>query len=154
MGGVLRLRKHLSGPLSAPAWPPSVHLRPVSAVAPEALHAILETAYANGFGSVPAFADWWPSIIADEEYDPELVFIAADETDQPIGLALCWTGGFIKDIAVNQSWRGQGIGENLLHAVFATFEQRGLDHVDLKVMAANAPAIRLYHRAGMVEVAL
>ncbi|WP_244522962.1 GNAT family N-acetyltransferase [Devosia sp. YR412] len=126
----------------------------MSTVAPEALHAILETAYANGFGSVPAFADWWLSITSDEEYDPALVFIAADETDQPIGLALCWTGGFIKDIAVSQPWRGKGIGESLLHAVFAAFKHRGLEHVDLKVMAANAPAICLYHRVGMVEVAL
>jgi ribosomal protein S18 acetylase RimI-like enzyme len=154
MSGVLRLRKLLSGIQPDPVWPQGATLAPIASVAPQALHAILDTAYANGYGSVPSFADWWPSIIADAEYDPDLLVIAADATGQPIGLALCWTGGFIKDIAVSAAWRSQGIGENLLRTAFATFSRRGLDHVDLKVIAANEPALRLYHRLGMVEVPL
>ena len=154
MTDVLRLRKHLSSAQPAPFWPAGTHLVPVDNVAPERLHAILESAYANGYGSVPAFADWWHSITSDEEYDPALLFIAADASGQPIGLALCWSSGFIKDIAVRPDHRGQGIGETLLRAAFATFQQRGLDHVDLKVKSANTPALRLYRRLGMVEAPL
>ena len=152
MGDVLRLRKHLSEPQPKPAWPGDIALVPVVDVKPEALHTILEAAYLNGFGSVRSFAQWWPSILSDSEYDPDLLFIAADQSGQPVGLALCWNSGFIKDIAVDNAWRGRGIGESLLHAVFAACHQRGLDHVDLKVVAANAAAIRLYRRVGMVDI--
>ena len=44
--------------------------------------------------------------------------------------------------------------EALLRTAFATFRQRGLDHVDLTVLADNAAASRLYHRLGLVEAPL
>lgn len=154
MTEVLRLRKHLAQPLSSPQWPAGIRLAPVADIAPDALYAILATAYSDGFGSVPPLAEWWPAITADSEYDPDLCLVAVDDTGQPVGLALCWSSGFIKDIAVSQAACGQGIGEALLHAVFAAFRQRDFEHVDLKVVAANQAAIRLYHRVGMVEIAL
>ena len=154
MTDVLRLRKQLSGALAIPQWPAGIRLAPVSDVAPDALHALLATAYANGFGSVPPLDEWWPAITADTEYDPDLWLVAIDATGQPVGLALCWTSGFIKDIAVSQAARGQGVGEALLHAAFAACHRRGLDHVDLKVIAANHAAIRLYRRVGMDTVPL
>ena len=154
MSGVLRLRKHLSGVQPAPAWPEGVHLVPVAEIAPQALHAILDAGYVDGFGSVLPFVEWWTSIVSDEEFDPEILFIAADASGEPVGLALCWNSGFIKDIAVNKNCRGKGIGEGLLHAAFATFAARGVAYVDLKVVAATGAAIRLYHRVGMVEASL
>jgi ribosomal protein S18 acetylase RimI-like enzyme len=150
----LRLRKHLLGDLAQPVWPAGTRLAALSAVDPPALHLILAAAYANGFGSVPPFEAWWSGLTADSEYDPALVFIAADKTDQPIGIAQCWTSGFVKDVAVMPAWRNRGIGEALLREAFHAFHRRGLAHVDLKVVTGNAPAIALYRRIGMVEVPL
>ena len=150
----LRLRKYLVVSVTSPAWPAGANLVPLSEVDPQALHAILAAAYANGFGSVPSFEPWWTSLTADSEFDPALVFIAADARNQPIGVAQCWTSGFVKDIAVVAAWRGRGIGEALLHAAFHAFRQRGLAHIDLKVMTGNTPALALYRRVGMVEAPL
>lgn len=154
MTDTLRPRKHLIADLAPPAWPAGTRLVSLSKVDPQALHDILAGAYSNGFGSVPPFEPWWTDLTADSEYDPALVFVAADQSDQPVGVAQCWTSGFIKDIAVMPEWRGQGIGETLLREAFHAFRQRGLAQVDLKVVAANAPAIALYRHVGMVEATL
>lgn len=117
-------------------------------------HAILANAYANGYGSTAPFDVWWPALTADSEFDRAVVFVATDETAQPIGVAQCWTSSFIKDLAVVPAWRSKGIGDPLLHEIFAAFRHLGLPHVDLKVVTANAPALRLYRRAGIVEAPL
>lgn len=154
MADILRLRKSLAEPQPAPVWPAGITLAPLAAVAPQALHAILTQAYANGFGSVPAFDIWWPQLAGDSEFDPDLVFVATDPSGVPVAVALCWNSGFIKDIAVSPDQRGKGLGEALLRAAFHACQQHGLPHVDLKVVAANAIALRLYRRVGMVEVDL
>jgi ribosomal protein S18 acetylase RimI-like enzyme len=155
MNTIIRMRKDLSAPQTPSVWPAGAGLVPVGETRPDALHAILANAYVNGFGTVPpSFAEWWTSLTSDSEFDPALVFVAIDASGAPIGLAQCWTSGFVKDLAVVPQWRGRGIGDALLAEVFASFRDRGLPHVDLKVGAANAPAIGLYRRAGMVEAPL
>lgn len=151
MTDVLRLRKWLSDD-QAPAWPAGISRTPVDETDPARLHALLADAYSNGFGSVAPLDQWWTSVSADDEYDPGLVFIATDADANPVGLALCWNSGFIKDVAVTPAWRGKGVGEALLRHVFFEFAHRGLQHVDLKVMAGNVPAIALYRRLGMIDV--
>lgn len=151
---ILRLRKHLTADQAPPVWPPQAHLLPFADAAPRALHAILADAYRNGFGSVAPFETWWASLTGDSEFDPSLVVIAADAVNRPIGLVQCWTSGFIKDIAVVPGWRGKAIGESLLLQAFWIMQQQGLSQVDLKVVAANAHAISLYRRLGMVNAPL
>jgi ribosomal protein S18 acetylase RimI-like enzyme len=69
------------------------------------------------------------------------------------GVAQCWTEGFVKDLAVRPAFRGRGLGEALLHAVFAEFARRGVREVRLKVDADNPTgAVRLYERVGMREL--
>lgn len=155
MADTLRMRRPLDGDVPpAAVWPGGARLAALSEVDPRALHAILANAYANGFGAVAGFAEWWAAVETDDEFDPALVLVAVDPVGSPIGLALCWTSGFIKDLAVVPAWRGKGIGDALLQAAFAAFRARGLPHVDLKVRAANAPALGLYLRAGMIEAPL
>lgn len=154
MSDHIRMRRHLDADLLPAIWPTGVRLLPLQRTDPRTLHTILTDAYANGFGSTAPFDDWWPTLNADTEFDPDLVFVAADEAGQPIGVAQCWRSGFIKDLAVVPAWRGKGIGDALLYELFATFQHRGLPHVDLKVITANASARRLYRRVGMVEAPL
>lgn len=154
MTATIRLRKRLSDADTSPYWPAGIRLQPISAVDPDDLHALLVASYADGAGTVPPLPEWWPSITSDEEYDPELVFVAVDAAGTVVGVTLCWTSGFVKDFAVDASMRGRGIGQALVGTAFAAFQQRGLAQVDLKAMSDNVTAIRLYHHLGMVEVPL
>ena len=154
MTAPIRLRKHLSSADTSPAWPLGIRRQSVLATDPAELHALLLASYAGGAGTLPPLDAWWPSITSDEEYDPELVFVAVDAGGRVVGIALCWTSGFVKDLAVDASLRGRGIGQILIGTAFATFQQRGLAHVDLKATSDNARAIRLYRHLGMVEVPL
>lgn len=149
---VIRLRKLLTADDPQASWPAGTGLMASAALDPRPLHALLAQAYASGVGTIAVPADWWPAIVADSEYDRDLVFVATGPSGAPIGLALCWISGFIKDLAVHPDWQGRGLGEALLRTTFAAFRRRGLDHVDLKVMAGNAPALALYRRLGMVAV--
>ena len=146
-----RLRKNLDEPVHAPVWPVGVHLTPLASADPQALHALLVTAYANGFGEVADYGAWWANLNADEEFDPSLVLIATD-AGMPVGLAQSWTSGFVKDLVVSPGHRGKGLGAALLWQTFALFKARGATQVDLKVDQNNADAQRLYVRVGMLEV--
>lgn len=63
-----------------------------------------------------------------------------------IGVVRCWASAFVKDLAVAEHWRRRGIGEALLKHVSAAFWTRGAGHVDLKVEADEAVALRLFAR--------
>lgn len=155
MTEVIRLRRHLAARDAMEVhWPKGFHPAPLNAVEPAALHRLLDSSYRNGFGAVPPFAQWWPAVTADTEFDPDLVFIALSDTGALAGMALCWSSAFIKDLAVAQEHRGKGVGAALLRSAFAAFQRRGASHVDLKVVAGNAPALRLYRSLGMTEVPL
>lgn len=152
MADHIRLTRNLETTLPALTWPAEAQVMPLAAAKPIELHALLVAAYRNGFGSVGAFDEWWTNLVEDSEFDPALVFIAADENARPVGLAQCWTSGFVKDLAVAETWRGRGLGRALLVSAFHAFAGRGLAHVDLKVETGNAPARSLYQSLGMVEV--
>ncbi|WP_127753605.1 GNAT family N-acetyltransferase [Devosia sp. 1566] len=151
MSGFLRLRASLTGLPPAPVWPQGTYRMPLAEAGPRDLHDLLVLAYCDGGGSVPPFETWWTGLVEDDEFHPELVIIAADANDRPIGIAQCWTSGFIKDLAVAPAWRHRGIGAALLRTALAVFAAEGLTQVDLKVEADNIAAQRFYRRMGMVE---
>ena len=87
------------------------------------------------------------------EYDPALLFLAVDDGRHVIGLAQCWTGAYLKDLAVAKSWRRRGLGEALVLHAFGVFRAMGAPHLDLKVEDGNpSGADRLYRRLGMTPV--
>ena len=149
----IHLRRRLDDLRESPSWPAGVS--PV-AFDPERhaaeVHGLLEQAYACGGGGVAPFQAWWAGVRDDAEFDPSLVFLAASGAGEVLGVAQCWTSAFIKDLAVAGRWRRRGVGEALLRQVFYAFRERGADHVELKVEADNAAAIRLYGRLGMHPV--
>jgi ribosomal protein S18 acetylase RimI-like enzyme len=84
------------------------------------------------------------------------VFLAYDE-NQPIGVAICLLGfstfrGLpvlnIHDIAVAPTYRGRGIGKQLLAAVEAHARTLGCGKVTLEVRSDNARGMAAYRRAG------
>ena len=144
---VLRMRRDLSGPVEAPAWPPGVTVRTLDAKPDrkeaKAAHSVLEAGFWEGGGGAPIFPRWWKALRKDSEFDPALVFIAYEGKDV-VGMAQCWTSAFIKDIAVHPRARRHGIGRALTLTTFEAFKKRGAVHVDLKVREENETAQRLY----------
>ena len=134
--------------LQDPTWPAQIRARSVRPDDARSLHRLLEHAYRRGGGSVAPFETWLPRLTGDDEFDPALCFLAGSGSELA-GAAVCWTSGFVKDLVVHESWRGQGLGEALLRHVLATFAVRGAPAVELKVEATNSNAVRLYERVGM-----
>ena len=147
----VRLRKVLDDTLSAPHWPEGFVMRAFEHRDAHALHALLDEAFDDGADG--SFDGWWPRISDDAEFDPDLCFLVIDGKGLLAGAALCWTSGFVKDLAVHPDSRRHGIGEALMRHVFLAFRDRGAAHVDLKTNTVkNAAACRLYERLGMVPV--
>ena len=151
---VIRMRRPLAEPVPEPVWPAGIRLVSFD---PEQhagkIHALLVEAYARGGGYVEPFAIWWPSLQGNSEYDPALVFVAADRQDEIVGVAQCWTSAFVKDLAVASSMRRRGLGSALLHHALRAFRDRGAPHLALKVDADNpSGALRLYRSLGFEEI--
>ena len=137
--------------LVTPTWPAGVRVRTFAADDARALHSLLAHGYRRGGGGVEPFDVWLPQMTGDEEFDPELWFVA--ETDEMlVGAVLCWTSAFVKDLVVHESWRRRGLGEALLRHTFRAFAARGASAVALKVESSNRAAIALYERVGMETV--
>jgi mycothiol synthase len=149
---VLEMQIALAGRIPEPRFPDGIRLRPFE---PDRdardVHATLVEAFAGSDERVAPFEEWLPWVTGDPSYDPALVFVA-DAAGTVAGMAQCWTEGFVKDLAVRPAFRGRGLGEALLHAVFTEFAHRGVGEVRLKVDAGNPTgAVRLYRRVGMHE---
>jgi ribosomal protein S18 acetylase RimI-like enzyme len=146
---VLRMQADVADRPAAPAWPPAVGVRTYEPDDAQAVHALLEAAFAEGAEEVPPFARWHPWMTNDPSFDAGVWFLA-EAGDELAGVCLCWREGWIKDLAVRPALRGRGLGEALLRHALTAFHERGLGTVGLKVDADNPTgAVRLYERAGM-----
>ena len=152
-GDAIRLRRNLNAPISKPNWPKAVAVRTLQVGDATSIHTLLNLGAAEYGGEATSFDDWWASLSTNPEFDPALCFLAVDEGQKILGVAQCWTSAYLKDLAVHPEARRCGVGESLLWHVFQVFRQRGASHVDLKVVADNLAARRLYDRVGMVAVA-
>jgi ribosomal-protein-alanine N-acetyltransferase len=59
--------------------------------------------------------------------------------------------GHVKDIAVHDDYRGQGIGSQLLQRAIGVLEARGAGSIKLEVREDNEGAISLYRAFGFVH---
>ncbi len=143
----VRLRRLLDEPPASSAWPPNVNLAPFTSANATLVHGLLTLGYENGGGTVPAFEQWWENLSADSEYDPALCFTAFS-AGTLIGVAQCWTSGYVKDLVVHPSWRRQCVATALLLNALHVFRQRGAAWVDLKVETGNGGAMALYRALG------
>jgi GNAT superfamily N-acetyltransferase len=134
--------------LREPVWPAGVRPRSFEPADARSLHSLLDHGYRHGGGSVAAFKTWLPQMTTDEEFDPQLWFLAESEWIL-VGAVLCWTSAFVKDVVVHESWRRRGVAEALLQLAFNALVARGATAVELKVEATNQNAVRLYERLGM-----
>ena len=134
-----------------PIWPHGVYPRSFEPSDAEPLHSLLEHGYRRGGGSVAAFREWLVAMTGDEEFDPDLWFLAECQGIL-VGAVLCWTSAFVKDVVVHESFRRRGLAEALLLQAFNALSTRGATTVELKVEADNHSAVRVYERLGMQVV--
>jgi ribosomal protein S18 acetylase RimI-like enzyme len=118
----------------------------------EAVHRLLDEAYGAWdplYVPMP-HADWDSLMTGDPEFDADVWWVAEREGTL-VGCALHWTSGWLKDVAVHGSERGQGLGATLVTTGLAEFARRRKRRVGLKVDAGNPTgALRLYEKLGFV----
>lgn len=144
------LRRDLAAPLPPLQLPTTLRIEPVEVTDAREAHALLQSAYATGFGWVPDdWLVWWESVAGDSEFDRDLCLVAR-EADRMVGFCLCWTSSFVKDLAVTPDRQGHGLGRTLLLVSLSHLKSRGATGASLKVRTANTTARRLYERLGFL----
>lgn len=99
-----------------------------------------------GTDQAPFEIDWW-----DAHYRAYTFFLET-EAGEAVAYALTvplGTRGDVRQIAVDHTWRGRGIGALVMAEVARRFREAGCRDWHLEVRADNAPAIALYKRMGM-----
>jgi ribosomal protein S18 acetylase RimI-like enzyme len=146
--GFLLMRRSLAEPAPLPVLPDGTELVPLVAADAAHIHSLLQFSYAPGYGSVRHDSlEWWESLISDREFDRNLAFVVK-AGERVVGFCLVWTSSFIKDIAVDGSYRRRGIGSALLSLAIEAMRKRGAEEIALKVDMYNANAQRLYAEFG------
>ena len=88
-------------------------------------------------------------------YDNNIYYVARDLSGKIVGFAgimLVADEAELLNIAVSESFRGRGIGQELLTKVLSKASQKGTQRMLLEVRKSNTSAINLYHKNGFVEL--
>lgn len=139
---------------AAPEWPPGVEPRPFTPSDAEAVHELI---YLDaGWADVPGhhardFDEWHRIFLAGRGADEPPVIAWRD--GRPVGAALLRLfsdgTGWVAQLAVARSERGQGLGRALLLEGFRRMRAAGATSLGLAVMAANRGALQLYLGVGL-----
>ena len=148
MPAYVRMRRDLGAPI-VPAPPPAgISLQQYGEQTARAAREMMRRVYPEGLGDNGiSFEGFWDWLRADPDYDADLMFVAALGGDV-VGLCHCWRSDFIKDLAVDPSFRNRGLGTFLLTHALTAFARRGAPSVDLKTELDNVKAQSLYRRLG------
>ncbi len=135
-----------------PRWPAGIEVRTFREEDAPGVKRLLDESYAAEPDHRPVpFEEWRRVMIDDPSFDAGVWFLAKSGRGLA-GAALNWKEGYVKDLVVHPAERGRGLGEALLRRTFATFRERGLPRVTLKVDSDNpTQAWRLYERVGMAR---
>jgi mycothiol synthase len=145
----------LNDPPPAPIWPAGVTIR---TAVPEqdgrAIHQLIETAFARPGRTATTFEEWQDFMMRGDTLDPDLWFLAI-AGERIVGACLSFaysTEGWVRQLAVVESWRRKGIGTALLRHAFGVFHGRGYDRAGLAVESENPGAYAFYQQVGMQPV--
>jgi ribosomal protein S18 acetylase RimI-like enzyme len=149
-----RMRIDFDGPVAQPVWPPGVHVRDFRrGEDDQAVHELVQTSFREIGGQHERPLEQWRTFLLEtERFDPSL-YLVAEAEGAVVGASLGQVvggEGFVRQLAVAPSHRGQGIAMALLHEGFRRNVERGLRAAILGVDAANPTgALVLYEKAGM-----
>ena len=147
---VLKMRRDLSGELSAPRWPSGVALAPFTVELAGEVERLLIAAYQKGGGEPRDYIGWFQRIAGDSEFEEELILLARElASGRVLGVCHLWNSSFVKDLAVVEGWRGKGVASALLRYACITMAERGETFLGLKVDEDNPHgAVEFYRRMG------
>jgi ribosomal protein S18 acetylase RimI-like enzyme len=151
--GVLWMQRALDHAPPLPPAPDGIVLETLDVARDaRAIYAVDCAAFAGApdYEQVP-FASFHAEHLAGPRLDPSLSRVAR-RGYALVAFALCGRterGGYIDILAVEQAERGRGLGALLLASAFAALSDAGIREARLDVSSENAPALRLYERAGM-----
>ncbi|EIK97648.1 GCN5-like N-acetyltransferase [Pseudomonas sp. M47T1] len=149
MAECILMRKALPLAYAPVHWPPGIELRPWNAGRAQAVLALLLSVQQLEAGT--QVVSWLQQLAHDAEFDPRLCRLAYDQHGL-VGFAMGWTSSFIRHLVVRTDARQQGLGTALLHDLLNVYRYRDEGFVDLTLLADNTDALRLYAKAGMIEV--
>ena len=102
------------------------------------------------------FSDpWSEKSVSDELSNPLSLWLVALEGESLagyIGSQSVMGESDMMNVAVDPSFRRQGIGEQLVNALVEELAKAGNHCLSLEVRASNEPAISLYQKLGFVQV--
>ena len=101
----------------------------------------------------------YASFLGTQLDEPNIIILVAERDGEVIGytyagvegtdyMALRGPAGMLYDIVVDPAHRGQGVGRMLLDSTLKALKARGAPRVVLSTAERNAPAQRLFDRAG------
>jgi ribosomal protein S18 acetylase RimI-like enzyme len=96
--------------------------------------------------------------IDDDLIRAEAMILVADVDHTVIGYVSTWIDrnagqGFIPNLAVDQAWRGKGIGKRLIDRAVEHFRKQQVAQVRIETLDQNAVGQKLYPSLGFQEVA-
>lgn len=146
------LRRYLDQPPPEPKLPAGLRLTRWQAPASRQIHELLVLAYRAGGGSVDPYDDWVEWFTSDPEFDADSCFLAW-RAETLLGVALCWSSAFVKDLCVSPLYRRCGLGSSLLTVVLCHFHDRGAPFVELRSHSDNpSGANELYRKMRFVKL--
>lgn len=98
---------------------------------------------------------WTEDMLKNQLSGSGKVFLAAlyeEEIAGYIGLSIILDEGYISNVAVAPSFRGKGIGCDLISELIVRARKRGASFLTLEVRQSNIPARRLYEKFGFADV--
>jgi mycothiol synthase len=147
-----QMRIKLAGELQEPVWPDGVSVRKaVPGEDDKAIHRLIVAAFSWPDREPESLDAWQESMMRSDIFNPELWFLAVAD-DKIIGASLSYSypeEGWVRQLAVDQSWQRRGIGAALLQHTFLAYKELGHDNVGLGVRAKNDTAVRFYERVDM-----
>jgi mycothiol synthase len=148
-----RMRGDLTQPPPEPEWPDGFGVRTMKPADERRVYELIEEAFVRPERAPVAYEEWRRFIVEREDFDRSLAFIAVNGS-AIVGTAMCLMDaggdeGWVRQLAVDERYRGRGLGKALLLHAFGVFHRRGATRSGLGVDANNPSATKLYLGVGM-----
>lgn len=141
--------------LQEPRWPPGVELRVATLEQDEiVIHELIQSEFDRPGRSRQSFEAWKRFMVRPNLFDTKLWFLI-EAGNEIVGACLCFEYpdvGWVRQLAVAESHRRQGLGSALLLHAFREFKSRGCEWVGLVVESTNPGAYAFYQRLGMKRI--
>jgi ribosomal protein S18 acetylase RimI-like enzyme len=158
-----RMEIELTDEIIPPAIPDGYTIRTMRPGEERSTYHVIHLAFADHYGrprdtdEEEQFTDWKHYFTDNDEFDPQLAFVAEDSCGELVGASICWPRlgpqtdlGWIEELGVVPDHRRRGLAEALLRHSFIAFKKRGNARAGLGVDATSLTgATRLYERCGM-----